>query len=542
MDELIYDDGSQYYDTTQDVGAIPLGDILRQLAGDVGGTAMDVGNAAMLRNLWGDQEAINRERASWYNTVGAIDDSGNPIVSAGRAAIRFGTPGASFKGIPIVASAAPKLLHPVKTIKDIVSGVGGSNIKQRAPEGAAALLGLLSAIGGGSQESPNQQNTATQAMPTSAAPRSPGQVVPTSPGQYAPLTVDQSLAPSAPTQIQSQRTVQPTAPTRNINDERNRFMVSVINQIGFNPLTYDPENESLNALKSEYEQRYGAMEDWVNHGLIGQQFRADLDMAIRFNTAKRNTALNQFKFAMDQFEKTVTPIMVNKEQIAIDPSTRQIISRNTSPIGPGYAIQDASGNLITNRQPVIYGQDQNVAIPSGPGYRVIQGQGKAPDTEQLKQAYKVVTAKYIDIAKANFNKYATKYFSDKTSDKERAKLKSDPVNGHRYAQVEQLDRFQRMSPDKFNEAIDENFMTTWLEPGQATQMRADIANLSTSIRNAATPQYGIPPNVRGAASGAGTNTQSQYRPKPGDRVIDNRDGKTKTIKSVSPDGKTVEFM
>jgi len=125
--------------------------VLKQLGGDLGATAMDVGNAVTLRNLWGDKGAMDAERAGWMKEMGAADTKGYGM-DAARGAIRFGAP-AAWAGLPAVIAGGANLYKGGIGLNSLNPGYAATELGNVGiPAGAgiaASATGLANKISSG---------------------------------------------------------------------------------------------------------------------------------------------------------------------------------------------------------------------------------------------------------------------------------------------------------------------------------------------------------------------------------------------------------
>ena len=203
----------------------------------------------------------------------------------------------------------------------------------------------------------------------------------------SPITAPETVGAKAP-------------PPLDVGAERDRFYKSLTSKLGFDPVAFDPVNEAQGALLKEYEARYGPSQMWLSLEGTGGQFRRDLAALTQQFAAKKQTGLDQLKFAMDMFEKKYVPTILKQGELArfpggetvknYPPEPTTVIGANQVALGPGGAI--TRGNVLAK-------EGETITIP---GYGTISG-GARPETKEAADLIvKEATGGIISNARKNF--------------------------------------------------------------------------------------------------------------------------------------------
>jgi len=341
-----------------------------------------------------------------------------------------------------------------------------------------------------------------QTPPLGVQPPAPQQPM----AQPQPQTQPQQ-APAIPTS--------PTAPPVDIESERARFMTKAVEQIGFNPLQFNPIGDAYSRLKAEYEQRYGPIQDWVNGG-TGNQFRADLAVFTQQNQEKQQTAITHLKFALEQFDKDIAPIILKSGDLAYDRRTKQTIT-NQPPVtiaNEGAIYDPGSRTMARNQGPVETKQGAITTMPNG---QQIQGLPMDTKPEAMKIQERAVVGNAIKAAKARYEQYKSKWEGAKDDAAKVALRKQDPL----YGSVEVYKNMELNYPAEFNKGINsDSFIYEWLKPEDLAKFNENLRSISQSIRGS-----GIP-----------TSQQGQPQKPVVGSIVQDKTGKRFTVTALNPDG------
>jgi hypothetical protein len=159
-----------------------------QLGADTLSAGRDALNAATWRDVWGDKQKMEQERANLYKRFGATQTH-SPALDIARGAISFGAPGGVFKGGGALLKVAPKIAGATNLglaglkgaeatelgmvgLPEVASTVSNLSKGEKVAQGLVAASGIYSAKSNINPSSPSVNTNVPSMQSTNIQPLS----------------------------------------------------------------------------------------------------------------------------------------------------------------------------------------------------------------------------------------------------------------------------------------------------------------------------------------------------------------------------------
>lgn len=364
---------------------------IKQLVGDIGGTAVRVGDAVTLRPLWGNKEENEKRIKDWHKEFGS-DYYTLPGIVEGAINLSGIPATKGMMGAKAVAAAVPAAIGSAAKLLDVTIPITAQGFSKVAQQTIPYLLGgtaVAKGAVGDSKRSMDGDEIAYQeavrakkrgnapqavAIPVAQAPTTPA--IPQEGPSFSVPTAE-TPPPARPTAPQAVP-VNPVHSEEELRDFTGRFIKHIERSGLPNPYTYNPRaaatQETIDWMNSQYPR------DWDQYDHMQAIATKHFKEILPEKQATLDYARRALEIGLADFQKRMGGITIAPGAVHASPGG-VLYNEQASTIGPNTV--GRTGGLNPQNIPGVLAAPQG-GIASYNG-KTVQGQQGADSVQQTTQ-------------------------------------------------------------------------------------------------------------------------------------------------------------